>query len=90
MFIESNRETDIRVILLFGGMEEWVFIWRERMFEWVMIEESEANGAISLAVLIVFVEIEFDGLNVSLMWVDKVGMILSGVDEVHWDLYFWL
>lgn len=60
------------------------------MFEWVMIEESEANGAISLAVLIVFVEIELNRLNLSLMWVDKLGMILSGVDEVHWDLYFWL
>ena len=65
------------------------------VFEWVLIEESEADGSIGLTVLIVFVEIELNGLifiGVDELWMlllsgdDKV-RLLSGGDKVHFLVY---
>lgn len=65
------------------------------VFKWVLIEESEADGSIGLTVLIVFVEIELNGLifiGVDELWMlllsgdDKV-RLLSGGDKVHFLVY---
>lgn len=94
MSVESDGETDFGVILKFIDLYKLIFVLCEWVFEWVLIEEGEADGSIVLTVLIVFVEIELNGLifiGVDELWVlllsgdDKV-RLLRGGDKVHFLL----